>query len=64
MEGDLERECIEEICVLEEAREIFENDEKTVSIYFICFYFIHILAFSILIRDFTLDFRWRSGHGI
>ncbi|KAE8285743.1 Coagulation factor IX [Larimichthys crocea] len=31
MEGDLERECIEEICVLEEAREIFENDEKTMA---------------------------------
>lgn len=30
--GNLERECIEEKCNLEEAREIFENDEKTVSI--------------------------------
>uniref|UniRef100_A0A3B5MCM3 Coagulation factor IX n=1 Tax=Xiphophorus couchianus TaxID=32473 RepID=A0A3B5MCM3_9TELE len=27
--GNLERECIEEKCNLEEAREIFENDEKT-----------------------------------
>jgi len=27
---NLERECIEEICVMEEAREWFENDEKTV----------------------------------
>ncbi|CAJ0929266.1 unnamed protein product, partial [Ranitomeya imitator] len=28
--GNLERECIEETCVYEEAREVFENDEKTV----------------------------------
>lgn len=27
---NLERECIEEICTMEEAREVFENDEKTV----------------------------------
>ncbi|XP_054452999.1 coagulation factor IXa [Anoplopoma fimbria] len=29
MEGNLERECIKEGCDLEEAREIFEDDEKT-----------------------------------
>uniref|UniRef100_A0A672YRA8 Coagulation factor IX n=1 Tax=Sphaeramia orbicularis TaxID=375764 RepID=A0A672YRA8_9TELE len=29
LQGDLERECIEEKCDLEEARETFENDEKT-----------------------------------
>ncbi|XP_056456349.1 coagulation factor IXa [Gadus chalcogrammus] len=29
MEGDLERECVEERCVLEEAREVFEDDLKT-----------------------------------
>ncbi|XP_017557328.1 coagulation factor VIIi [Pygocentrus nattereri] len=27
--GNLERECLEEICDYEEAREVFENDEKT-----------------------------------
>ncbi|XP_061454082.1 coagulation factor IX-like [Rhineura floridana] len=27
--GNLERECIEETCSYEEAREVFENDEKT-----------------------------------
>ncbi|CAH2315124.1 coagulation factor IX [Pelobates cultripes] len=27
--GNLERECIEEQCTYEEAREVFENDEKT-----------------------------------
>lgn len=30
--GNLERECIEEKCSYEEAREVFENEEKTVSI--------------------------------
>ncbi|XP_022615712.1 coagulation factor IX [Seriola dumerili] len=29
MQGNLERECIEEVCDLEEARETFENDQKT-----------------------------------
>ncbi|XP_062281899.1 coagulation factor IXa isoform X2 [Scomber scombrus] len=29
LEGNLERECIEEVCDLEEAREIFEDDQKT-----------------------------------
>lgn len=28
--GDLERECIEELCNKEEAREIFENQPETV----------------------------------
>lgn len=31
LKGNLERECIEERCSFEEAREAFENDEKTVS---------------------------------
>lgn len=30
--GNLERECIEETCSYEEAREVFENEERTVSI--------------------------------
>lgn len=30
-EGDLERECTEEVCDLEEAREVFEDDDMTVS---------------------------------
>ena len=29
-QGDLERECREEQCDLEEAREVFEDDQKTV----------------------------------
>lgn len=28
--GNLERECIEELCNMEEAREIFENTPETV----------------------------------
>lgn len=30
-QGNLERECIEEICNYEEAREVFENDIQTVN---------------------------------
>lgn len=30
-QGNLERECIEEICDYEEAREVFEDDDRTVS---------------------------------
>lgn len=30
--GNLERECIEEKCSYEEAREVYEHDEATVSI--------------------------------
>ncbi|XP_048408832.1 coagulation factor IX-like isoform X2 [Stegostoma tigrinum] len=29
LSGNLEKECLEEICSKEEVREIFENDEKT-----------------------------------
>lgn len=35
LEGDLERECMEEVCDLEEAREIFENDGNTVGIHLV-----------------------------
>lgn len=28
--GNLERECLEEVCSYEEAREVFEDDTKTV----------------------------------
>ncbi|XP_046880491.1 coagulation factor IXa [Hypomesus transpacificus] len=31
LKGNLERECLEERCDLEEAREVFENDEKTMA---------------------------------
>ncbi len=29
---DLERECMEEMCSYEEAREVFEDDSKTVTL--------------------------------
>lgn len=29
-QGNIQRECREEVCTYEEAREAFENDEKTV----------------------------------
>lgn len=32
--GNMERECVEERCSYEEAREIFENVEKTVGVLF------------------------------
>lgn len=32
LEGNLERECKEEVCDLEEARETFEDDQKTVRV--------------------------------
>lgn len=31
-QGHLERECVEEKCSKEEAREVFENDPETVSV--------------------------------
>uniref|UniRef100_A0A8C6YDU7 Coagulation factor X n=1 Tax=Naja naja TaxID=35670 RepID=A0A8C6YDU7_NAJNA len=34
LQGDLERECLEERCSYEEAREAFENIEKTVCVFF------------------------------
>lgn len=43
LEGNLERECMEEVCSLEEAREYFENDVKTVRISFLFFFItLHI----------------------
>ncbi len=32
-QGNLERECIEELCDYEEAREVFEDDDKTVRVF-------------------------------
>jgi len=31
LQGNLERECYEELCNYEEAREVFEDDDQTVS---------------------------------
>uniref|UniRef100_A0A3Q1JG72 Prothrombin n=1 Tax=Anabas testudineus TaxID=64144 RepID=A0A3Q1JG72_ANATE len=36
--GNLERECIEEICDHEEAREVFEQTDKTVRLHFVLFW--------------------------
>lgn len=36
LQGNLERECLEERCTQEEAREVFENDEMLVSTLFSC----------------------------
>lgn len=40
-QGNIQRECREEICNYEEAREAFENDEKTVGLSY-----IRVYAFS------------------
>ncbi len=37
--GNMERECIEERCSYEEAREIFEDVKKTVGGLFVCSFF-------------------------
>lgn len=39
LQGSLERECLEERCTHEEAREVFENDEMLVSI---LLYFVRV----------------------
>lgn len=41
---NLERECKEEQCTMEEAREVFENDEKTVGL--VCTKHTHRLFFK------------------
>lgn len=47
-QGNLERECIEEICDYEEAREVFEDDDKTVS-------FKNLKAFYWIQADLYID---------
>lgn len=57
LQGNLERECLEERCSLEEAREVFEDDKKLVGIFFIaCFLKIRALTVCYLIdrKQFTL----------
>lgn len=44
-QGHLERECVEERCTKEEAREVFENDPETVQLWFVCLYNISIVEF-------------------
>lgn len=45
LEGNLERECMEEVCDLEEAREFFEDDKKTVGIYLYLYLFYKYSCF-------------------
>lgn len=46
--GNLERECVEELCNKEEAREIFENNPETVSMWGISVRQIVVLCSGIL----------------
>lgn len=43
--GDLKRECLEEICTYEEAREVFEHTETTVRLVFFFQYKQHENSF-------------------
>lgn len=66
---NLERECIEEVCTMEEAREVFENDEKTVGPAH-THKIIHFLTITKCVSQLNsevsrehpyLSFRWSSG---
>ncbi len=66
--GNLERECIEEICDYEEAREVFEDDTKTVrhsSFYYLYCYVISIInsIFVNLFRSLLQKQFWLSYSG-
>lgn len=43
-QGNLERECVEEICNYEEAREVFENEDATVSLSQFILYIIYFYS--------------------
>uniref|UniRef100_A0A7N8Y9V0 Growth arrest-specific 6 n=1 Tax=Mastacembelus armatus TaxID=205130 RepID=A0A7N8Y9V0_9TELE len=58
-QGHLERECVEERCTKEEAREVFENDPETYSLYVSVFYrlnFKAITSFSLSLFFFCFIF--------
>lgn len=50
-QGNQERECVEETCDREEAREIFEDEEKTVSLKSFVFFVCRIRFFFSLERS-------------
>lgn len=58
LEGNLERECLEEKCDLEEVREVFEDDEKTVRIHSVVLQSDVIWVWWLRASP---HFRWRSG---
>lgn len=59
LQGNLERECMKEVCDLEEAREIFEDDEKTVCT---CLNSSTHSQFGWMYHSkISLYFRWNSG---
>lgn len=66
LQGNLERECMEEVCDREEAREIFEDDEQTVGIYLFIFCVNLLVSTGCTHRDITLCFQrkfWATYRG-
>lgn len=63
-QGNLERECIEEICDYEEAREVFEDDDKTVSIKHLKAYqcTLFFITFKLILILILLDLRHWHFH--
>lgn len=62
LEGSLERECLEERCTHEEAREVFEDDEMLVSILFPCMHNKNCFHDPLLVKHKTASFVWVSLH--
>lgn len=62
LQGSLERECLEERCTHEEAREVFENDEMLVSILFPCMHNKNCCHDPLLVKHKTAPFVWVSLH--
>lgn len=60
LQGSLERECLEERCTQEEAREVFENDEMLVSILFSCMHNKNYCLDPFLMKHKTASFLWVS----
>lgn len=49
--GNLERECMEEICVQEEAREVFEVNDKTVGTAVVSEHYAELLVLAHLLKN-------------
>lgn len=62
LQGSLERECLEERCTHEEAREVFENDEMLVNFLFSCMHNKNFCLNPLLMKYKTAAFVWVSLH--
>lgn len=61
MPGNIERECMEELCTYEEAREVFKDKAKTVRWHCLCLMLLAVgtLAFSTV--EYLVVFGTGSG---